>query len=110
MLNFAEQTGSGAVIVVWSFLFQSRFCNYTYIVQIHVLELMLRLMHILILILILILMLVYKLVASTPLEAWHLSFLLSLSFDNSQHNFPYSIVSIMSYAVHYATFKTEQYR
>ena len=27
MLNFAEQTGSGAVIVVWSFLFRMQTIN-----------------------------------------------------------------------------------
>jgi hypothetical protein len=28
MLNFAEQTGSGAVIVVWSFLLHERILKY----------------------------------------------------------------------------------
>jgi hypothetical protein len=30
MLNFAEQTGSGAVIVVWSFLRKDTFSAYLY--------------------------------------------------------------------------------
>jgi hypothetical protein len=34
MLNFAEQTGSGAVIVVWSFLRKDTFFGYTISAQI----------------------------------------------------------------------------
>jgi hypothetical protein len=33
MLNFAEQTGSGAVIVVWSLLYKGGECKYIYTAQ-----------------------------------------------------------------------------
>ena len=35
MLNFAEQTGSGAVIIVWYYLIASKFSKYGYYTYLH---------------------------------------------------------------------------